>query len=155
MFGHRRGLLKHHPPSVVGSAPMTDKTPPSSTTTTTGAAAAVTPVLANERKRSGLFFRVFRFALFVGCVGVLAGVAAGAVLFVAYSRDLPEFTSVDQYRPKLSTKVLSVDGRLIGEFYNERRVVVPYERIPKRLIQAFIAVEDQSFFDHHGIDQIG
>ena len=115
---------------------MTDKTPPPSSSSTTSSGA---PVLANERKRSGIVFRVFRFALFVGCVGVLAGVAAGAVLFVAYSRDLPEFTSVDQYRPKLTTKVLSVDGRLIGEFYNERRVVVPYERIPKRLIQAFLA----------------
>ncbi len=115
-----------------------------------------TPVaLHGERRRSGLFVRVLRFALFVACVGVLAGAAVGAVLFVAYSRDLPEFTSVDQYHPKLTTKVLSVDGRLIGEFYSERRIVVPYERIPKRLIQAFISSEDQHFFDHHGIDWFG
>jgi penicillin-binding protein 1A len=41
---------------------------------------------------------------------------------------------------------------LAGEFYNERRKVVPYERIPKRLVQAFIAAEDADFFDHFGID---
>jgi penicillin-binding protein 1A len=109
-------------------------------------------VLRGERKKSGILLRLFRFGLFVASIGVLAAAAAVSVLFVAYSRDLPEFSSVDQYRPKLVTKVLSVDGRLIGEFYNERRIVVPYERIPKRLVQAFIAAEDQHFFDHHGID---
>jgi penicillin-binding protein 1A len=50
---------------------------------------------------------------------------------------------------------MSVDGRLIGEFYTERRIVVPYQRIPKRLIQAFIAAEDKKFFDHKGIDWLG
>ena len=44
---------------------------------------------------------------------------------------------------------------LAGEFYDERRKVVPYERIPKRLVQAFIASEDASFFDHPGIDALG
>jgi penicillin-binding protein 1A len=111
-------------------------------------------VVRNER-RTGLFGKLIRFALFVGCVGALAGAAAGAVMFVSYSSDLPEFDSVDQYRPKLVTKVLSVDGRLIGEFYSERRVVIPYERIPRRLIQAFIASEDGDFFDHQGIDYLG
>ena len=113
------------------------------------------PRLDNERPRRGLLGRMFRFALFLCGVGSLAGAAGGAMLFVAYSQDLPEFTDVSQYRPKLATKVLSVDGRLIGEFYSERRIVVPYERIPKRLIQAFIAAEDKKFFDHHGIDYIG
>jgi penicillin-binding protein 1A len=88
-------------------------------------------------------------------VAALAVGAAAVVLVAAYSRDLPEFTSVQHYRPKLVTKVLSVDGRLIGEFYHERRIVVPYQRIPKRLIQAFIASEDKKFFDHHGIDWVG
>lgn len=113
------------------------------------------PRLDNERPRRGLVWRIARFALFLAGVGSLAGAAAGAVMFVAYSRDLPEFDDVNQYRPKLATKVLSVDGRLIGEFYNERRIVVPYERVPKRLIQAFIAAEDKKFFDHHGIDYLG
>lgn len=113
------------------------------------------PRLDNERPRRGLLGRMFRFALFLCGVGSLAGAAGGAMLFVAYSQDLPEFTDVSQYRPKLATKVLSVDGRLIGEFYSERRIVVPYERIPKRLIQAFIAAEDKKFFDHHGIDYLG
>lgn len=112
-------------------------------------------VVQGERPRPGLLGRLVRLALFVGLVGGLAGVCAAAVLYVTYSRDLPEFTSVDQYKPKLASKVFSVDGRLIGEFYTERRIVVPYERIPKRLIQAFMASEDKKFFDHHGIDWLG
>jgi len=43
----------------------------------------------------------------------------------------------------------------MGEFYDERRVVVPYERIPKKLVQAFIASEDASFFDHSGVSYSG
>ena len=121
---------------------MTDKTTPAS-------------VDVRGERRPGIFMRMVRLALFAGSIGVLAVVAAVAVLFVAYSRDLPEFNDVGQYRPKLVTKVLSVDGRLIGEFYNERRIVVAYDRVPKRLIQAFLASEDQHFFDHHGIDPGG
>jgi penicillin-binding protein 1A len=107
------------------------------------------------RPPRGLLVKLLRFALFCAVVGGVAGAAVVAGIFVYYAKDLPEFDDVSQYRPKLATKVYSVDGRLIGEFYEERRVVVPYERIPKRLVQAFIAAEDKKFFDHHGIDYVG
>lgn len=106
-------------------------------------------------RRPGLLRKLLRFAVFVGLVGGVVGVVAVASAFAYYAKGLPEFTSVDQYRPKLATKVFSVDGRLIGEYYEERRVVVPYERIPKRLVQAFMSSEDKKFFDHHGIDYVG
>ena len=62
---------------------------------------------------------------------------------------------MDQYWPPIVTEVYTDDAVLAGEFYHERRKVVPYERIPKRLVQAFIASEDSSFFDHHGVDVLG
>lgn len=106
--------------------------------------------------RHGTFVgRLVRFGLFVAIVGGLAGTVAVAGLFAFYARGLPEFDNVSQYRPKLASKVFSVDGRLIGEFYEERRIVVAYEQIPKRLVQAFIAAEDKKFFDHNGIDYVG
>src|SRR5438067_6408998 len=43
----------------------------------------------------------------------------------------------------------------MGEFYDERRVVVPYERIPKKMVQAFTASEDAGFFDHGGVSFTG
>lgn len=114
------------------------------------------PVVKIEGGRSGgLFFKLLRLGMFLSVVVGTAGTVGLASVFVYYAKGLPEFDDVKQYRPKLATKVYSVDGRLIGEFYEERRVVVPYERIPKRLVQAFIAAEDKKFFDHHGIDYIG
>ena len=77
------------------------------------------------------------------------------LLYLTYARDLPAFDSVADYHPKLATRVYSVDGRLIGEFGIERRRLVKYEDIPKRLIQAFVAVEDRNFFDHGGVHFLG
>jgi penicillin-binding protein 1A len=115
----------------------------------------VAPSIENRRKKRGIVVRLLLLGMFFGTVGVVAAGIGGAVAFAYYSENLPEFDDVSQYRPKLATRVTSVDGRLIGEFYTERRIVVPYERIPKRLIQAFIAAEDKKFFDHHGIDYLG
>jgi penicillin-binding protein 1A len=106
-------------------------------------------------RQTSLVGRLVRLGLFVVVVGGFAGAAGVAGLFAMYAKGLPEFDDVSQYKPKLASKVFSVDGRLIGEFYEERRIVVPYEQIPKRLVQAFIAAEDKKFFDHHGIDYVG
>ena len=112
-------------------------------------------VIFSGGRQVSLVGRLVRFGLFLTVVGGLAGAVGVAGLFAMYAKGLPEFDNVSQYRPKLASKVFSVDGRLIGEFYEERRIVVPYEQIPKRLVQAFIAAEDKKFFDHHGIDYVG
>jgi penicillin-binding protein 1A len=89
----------------------------------------------------------------------LTGATAGAVglmaLYYTYSEGLPAIPKVDEYWPPIVTEVYTDDAVLAGEFYNQRRKVVPYERIPKRLVQAFIASEDASFFDHLGVDVLG
>lgn len=82
----------------------------------------------------------------------LLGLVVGIAAFGHFAQDLPDFTSPEQYRPNLVTRVLSTDGRLIGEFGLERRRLVPYDKIPKHLVQAFIASEDGDFFAHDGID---
>ncbi|MBW2091959.1 MAG: PBP1A family penicillin-binding protein, partial [Deltaproteobacteria bacterium] len=83
-------------------------------------------------------------------------IAAGAVtLFFAYqyfSQDLPSIDSLKDYQPKTITYFYSDDGRVIGEFCRERRIVVPLEKIPKHVIQAFIAAEDANYYNHPGID---
>lgn len=87
---------------------------------------------------------------------ILAVVLAISLVFTAgmyyyFTRDLPPLDSIQDYNPNLVTKVWSRDGRLIGEFYIERRVVVPVEKIPKHLIKAFLAAEDAKFYEHEGI----
>ncbi len=66
--------------------------------------------------------------------------------------DLPDGTELADYRPATSTRVFAWDGTLIGEFAKERRIYVPYDRIPPRLAQAFLAAEDRNFFAHSGVD---
>src|ERR687885_1373137 len=85
-------------------------------------------------------------------LGIMAGVACLAVLglYIWLARGLPSIDWARHYRPPIVTTIWSGDEQLIGEFYNERRVVVPYERIPKRLKQAVIASEDKDFFEHGG-----
>lgn len=102
-------------------------------------------------RKGGLLRRAIRVVGFLTCIGVIAGAVAFGVGYTHYSQDLPKFTSVDDYDPPLATRVYSVDGRLIGEFGIERRRLIPYERIPKRLIQAFLATEDKNFFEHGGV----
>ncbi|MBM4286417.1 MAG: PBP1A family penicillin-binding protein [Deltaproteobacteria bacterium] len=85
------------------------------------------------------------------------GAAGGAAYYVYqhYSRDLPDYTLVKDYRPNLITRVYARDGQLIGEFFTERRIIVPYSRLPRHLILAFLAAEDARFFEHPGIDLMG
>ena len=98
-------------------------------------------------------------ALMIVAWSVLVGVTAATVfvfaLYYKYSEGLPVIPDVHRYWPPIVSEVLTDDSVLAGEFYNERRKVVPYERIPKRLVQAFIASEDSSFFDHAGVDVLG
>jgi len=90
-----------------------------------------------------------------GLVGLTGGVLTSAALYYRFSQGLPRIPRIDQYWPPIVTEIYSDDAVLAGEFYNERRKVVPYERIPKRLVQAFIASEDAGFFDHKGVDFLG
>lgn len=81
---------------------------------------------------------------------VTVSILGGAYLYVASS--LPRVDTLADYRPPIITRVYSDDGSVIAEFSRERRIVVPISRLPQRLIQAFVAAEDSSFFQHKGID---
>lgn len=76
-------------------------------------------------------------------------------LYLAYwyfTHDLPDFTKITGYKPRLISEVYSLDGRLIGEFTAEKRKLIPLEEIPIHVRNAFIAVEDKRFFKHEGVD---
>ena len=71
-----------------------------------------------------------------------------------FSPGLPSHTELQNYNPNLSSRVFTSDGLLLDKYYIEERIFVPIDRIPKNLINAFIAAEDKNFFDHIGIDII-
>lgn len=97
-------------------------------------------------------FRAIVFGLLL-----LASVATGGFLglLIVYKSDLPEVRELEDYRPNVITELYSDDGRTIGSFALERRVVISYEQIPKILSDALIATEDQNFERHWGIDVSG
>jgi penicillin-binding protein 1A len=69
-----------------------------------------------------------------------------------FAHDLPDLTKITGYRPRLANEIYSSDGKLIGEFGAEQRILVPYEEIPQHVKEAFMAVEDKRFFEHKGVD---
>ncbi len=85
----------------------------------------------------------------------LAGAGAGVYIYYHYIKNLPDFSALKDYRPPTVTRIFARDGRLMGEFYAERRIEVPYSRLPRHLILAFVAAEDSRFFEHPGVDLIG
>ena len=99
--------------------------------------------------------RALRWALFLAIALLNLALAAGVAGYLYFSRGLPEIPTLEQYRPPIISEVISSDGQIAGEFSEERRKVIPYERIPKRIVQAFIASEDQHFFEHGGVDVLG
>lgn len=88
--------------------------------------------------------------LFCAC---LFGIIAGGYSY--FARTVPPLKDVDKYTPALATRVYSADGEVIGEFYLQRRFLVPKEEIPKLLKQAFVAAEDADFYRHKGVSWIG
>jgi penicillin-binding protein 1A len=87
---------------------------------------------------------------------LLAGgvVAAGATLYVfwTYGQGLPDYKQLADYEPPTVTRVYADDGRLLAEYAKEKRVFVPIEAIPRRVIHAFLSAEDKNFYSHPGVD---
>jgi len=94
--------------------------------------------------------------LLLGTLGVLAlgfGVAGGTIWYLLH--DLPPLTGLRDYQPSLVTRVYSADKQIIGQFFVERRILVPLAQIPKHMVDAVVAVEDARFFEHQGLDYVG
>ena len=92
-------------------------------------------------------------------IGVLAlTVAAGAFAFTIYDQfwtQLPPISRILAYKPAVATRVYADDGSLVGEFYFEKRYLVPIDAMPDVVRNAFVAAEDSSFYTHPGIDFLG
>ena len=95
----------------------------------------------------------------LGFVGLVASAFVAVVLIAAIALavsypNLPEISSLTDYRPKLPMRVFSVDGVLLGEFGEERRNFVPIGEIPKVMQDAVLAIEDARFYQHGGVNYV-
>ena len=74
---------------------------------------------------------------------------------MVFSIGLPDYKKLSNYQPPISSRVYSQDGKLIAEYALQKRLFVPYESIPEKVINSFLSAEDKNFFNHPGIDAKG
>jgi len=98
--------------------------------------------------------KLIRFLFVCAVVLAIAGCGFVGVTIWYFGRDLPDYQQLAHYQPPITTRVHAGDGRLLAEYATERRVFVPIQAIPKRVIDAFLSAEDKNFYSHHGIDPL-
>src|SRR5678815_2852732 len=99
--------------------------------------------------------RWWAYPLFIVVVGIFATTLLFAFAAVVVWPTLPSLDTLTDYRPKIPLRVYSADGKLIGEFGEERRALVSIKQVPKPMIDAILAAEDERYYQHKGVDYIG
>ena len=92
-----------------------------------------------------------KFISFFIALFLLIALLAGVLTYPG----LPSLGILTDYQPKLPLRIYTADGALLGEFGEERRSVVKYAAVPKKLVQAILSAEDDRFFEHGGVDYTG
>ncbi|WP_230533222.1 penicillin-binding protein 1A [Microvirga roseola] len=99
--------------------------------------------------------RFFGFLFSIGAIFFLIGAVGLAYGYWVFSKDLPDHAQLANYEPPVMTRVHASDGSLIAEYARERRLYLPIQSIPKRVIAGFLSAEDKNFYKHPGIDPEG
>jgi penicillin-binding protein 1A len=96
--------------------------------------------------------RFFKLFIVLALLLIVAGLGVVGVLWYIWSANLPYIGSLKEFNPPIITEIYSDSGEVIGRFWDEKRIVVSLDHLPKYLIQAFIAAEDSRFYEHEGVD---
>ena len=110
------------------------------------------PEQRRRRKRGGFLLRFFGFMFAASMIVFVAVAAAAAFILWKVSKDLPDYEVLAKYEPPVMTRIHANDGNMIAEFARERRIYVPFNAIPDRVVEAFISAEDKNFYQHGGLD---
>ena len=102
-----------------------------------------------------LVLRFLGFLFAAGTILFVVGVAAAAGLLWHFSKDLPDYSQLQDYEPPVMTRVHAADGSLVAEYARERRLYIPIQAVPKLVVNAFLAAEDKNFYEHGGLDFTG
>jgi penicillin-binding protein 1A len=87
-------------------------------------------------------------------LGVLGGVVlTGTLLYFSFG--LPKISTLSDYKPNIPSRILSKDGTVLAEIGREKRNITKFEDIPRRVVDAFLSAEDDSFYEHTGVDYMG
>jgi penicillin-binding protein 1A len=99
--------------------------------------------------------KVFNYAIKV-CISIfLFSIFLIFSAFWYFSYGLPDYKKLSNYEPSVLSRVYAESGELIGEFAIEKRLFIPFNSIPEKVINSFLSAEDKNFFNHPGIDAKG
>jgi penicillin-binding protein 1A len=110
------------------------------------------PKNRSKRKSRSVLSLILGVFILSGLIIIVAGVLFAVGGYMYFKQDLPKISSLKDYNPPTVTTFYSDDNRKIGEFFHERRIVIPLSRMPDMLKNAFIAAEDDRFYHHKGIN---
>ncbi|SVD40761.1 uncharacterized protein METZ01_LOCUS393615, partial [marine metagenome] len=99
-----------------------------------------------------IIFKLTKKILFLGVFLLILFFSIFVFFLWKLSPELPSYTELKNYNPKLTSRVFTSDGLLLDKYFIQERIFVPIDRIPKSLIHAFISAEDKNFYNHIGID---
>ena len=90
---------------------------------------------------------------------IISSMVLGVLLifsaFWYFSHDLPDYKKLSNYEPSVLSRVYADNGELVAEYALEKRLFIPYESIPEKIINSFLSAEDKNFFNHPGVDARG
>ena len=110
--------------------------------------------LPEEGARSILSRFFFSLSVLLSLLFLVVVAVGGGLLWVfwTYGEDLPDYHQLAKYEPPVVTRIHAGDGAMLAEYANQKRLFVPVEAMPPRLIHAFLSAEDSGFYSHFGID---
>ncbi len=108
-------------------------------------------LIYNEIKMNRIIKKIFVIAL---SFLLLSSILVFITLWT-FSNNIPDYKFLKNYKPPVSSKVYSGKGDLVADFSSEKRIFIPYNSIPKNVINSFLSAEDKNFFSHPGVDAKG
>ncbi|MDT8376656.1 MAG: PBP1A family penicillin-binding protein [Mariprofundaceae bacterium] len=96
--------------------------------------------------------RTFSMIMKTAFGGLILALLCAAGGYLYFSSNLPELNRLSAYQPPLVSRVFNTDGVLLAEYADEHRIITPFDEIPEQLRSAFLAAEDQQFYEHPGIN---
>ena len=99
--------------------------------------------------------KLFKKLILLSFAGTLIMFVAVIAILWAFSNKLPDYKFLKSYKPPVSSKVYAGEGQLVSDFSKEKRIFVPYNAVPPKVINSFLSAEDKNFFTHPGVDAKG
>jgi penicillin-binding protein 1A len=99
--------------------------------------------------------RIFKYLVWLSLSSLVAIMAVGAILWYIWSSNLPYIGSLENYNPPVITEIFDSNNTEIGVFYNEKRIIAKLDQVPKNLLNAIVAAEDDKFYEHKGLVYTG